>query len=248
MTEDEIRATAFVSPLGGHTYPRPPFRFKNREFLIITYRTDPEALRRVVPAPLVPREPVVKYEFIKMPDSSGLGDYMETGQVIPVMLDGRPGNYTHRMFLDNAPAVFSGRELFGFPKVFGKPKLKVRSDTLVGTLDISGVRVATATMGFKHHPVPVEPIEKSLSQPSYLVKIIPNADGSNRVLELVNCKIGNVSVKEAWSGPSSLELHPHWLSDMNQLPILEILDTVHLVADLTIESAETVHNYLDQNS
>jgi len=244
MTEDEIRASAFVNPLGGHTYPRPPFRFVDREFLIITYRTDPQALARVIPAPLVPAEPIVKYEFIKMPNSSGLGDYVESGQVMPVTFNGQPGNYTHRMFLDNGPAVFSGRELFGFPKVLAEPALEVRSDTVVGTLDIRGVRVATATMGFKHHPLDCDEVARSLALPSYLVKIIPHVDNSHRVLELVNCKLGGVKVKEAWSGPASLELHPHWLSDMHQLPVLEILSATHLVADLAIEGAEVVHDYL----
>ena len=37
------------------------------------------------------RKPLVKYEFIRMPDSSGFGDYTESGQVIPVSFHGRKG-------------------------------------------------------------------------------------------------------------------------------------------------------------
>ena len=45
-----------------------PYRFIDREFLIITYRTDPDKLRAVVPEPLEIGEPLVHYEFIRMPD------------------------------------------------------------------------------------------------------------------------------------------------------------------------------------
>lgn len=59
----------------------------------------------MIPEPLMPAGPIVKYEFIKMPNSSGLGNYMETGQVIPVTLNGKPGSYTRRRLLNNNPAV-----------------------------------------------------------------------------------------------------------------------------------------------
>ena len=52
---------------------------------------DPEALTAVVPEPLEIIDSVVKYEFIRMPDSTGFGDYTETGQVIPVRLNGEAG-------------------------------------------------------------------------------------------------------------------------------------------------------------
>ncbi len=50
MTEDEIRRNAFAMPFTSPAYPVGPYRFVNREFMIITYRTDMEKLRAVVPA------------------------------------------------------------------------------------------------------------------------------------------------------------------------------------------------------
>jgi acetoacetate decarboxylase len=73
MTEDEVKSRAFAMPLTSPAFPPGPYRFVNREFLIITYRTDPEVLRAVIPAPLEFTQPVVKYEFIRMPDSTGFG-------------------------------------------------------------------------------------------------------------------------------------------------------------------------------
>ena len=134
MTEDEIRQNAFAMPFTSPAYPVGPYRFVNREFMIITYRTDPEKLRAIVPAPLEVTEPVVKYEFIRMPDSTGFGDYTESGQVVPVRWKGRRGSYTHCMFLNDHPPIAGGRELWGFPKKLASPSLKAETDTLVGTL------------------------------------------------------------------------------------------------------------------
>lgn len=96
----DVKSTAFAMPLTSPAFPRGPYRFSNREFLVITYRTDLDALRTVVPEPLEVSEPLVKYEFIRMPDSTGFGDYTESGQVIPVSFRGAKGGYVHAMYLN----------------------------------------------------------------------------------------------------------------------------------------------------
>jgi acetoacetate decarboxylase len=88
----DVKANAFAMPLTSPVFPRGPYRFRNREYLVITYRTNPDALHEIVP----------------------------------------------------------GRELWGFPKKLASPQLEVEIDTLVGTLDYGKVRIAKATMGFKH--------------------------------------------------------------------------------------------------
>ena len=52
MREKEVLERAFAMPLTSPAYPPGPYRFVNREYLIITYRTDPGKLRSVVPEPL----------------------------------------------------------------------------------------------------------------------------------------------------------------------------------------------------
>src|SRR2546428_1949749 len=93
MTEEDVRRQAFAMPLTNPAFPAGPYRFVDREYLIITYRTDPVALARLLPAPLVAIEPLVKYEFINMPDSTGFGHYCESGQGIPVRLGDAQGGY-----------------------------------------------------------------------------------------------------------------------------------------------------------
>ena len=127
MKESEVRSTAYAMPLTSPAYPIGPYRFCNREYLIITYRTDPKKLRELVPEPLQIEGDVVKFEFIRMPDSTGFGDYTESGQVIPVSFQGCKGGYTHCMFLNDHPPIAGGRELWGFPRSLPNPPSRRRS-------------------------------------------------------------------------------------------------------------------------
>jgi acetoacetate decarboxylase len=244
MTEDEVSKRAFAMPLTSPAFPPGPYRFVNREFFIVTYRTDRDALKAVIPAPLEFTEPLVKYEFIGMPDSTGFGDYTESGQVIPVSFQGQTGGYVHAMFLDDEAPIAGGRELWGFPKKLASPKLSVEKDTLLGVLRYGPVPVAVATMGYKHRALDPAPILSSLTGPNYLLKIIPHVDGSPRICELVRYFCKNVTVKGAWSGPASLELFHHALAPVAELPVLEVVSGVHILSDLTLGLGTVIHDYL----
>jgi acetoacetate decarboxylase len=244
MHEDIIRASAFSMPLTSPAYPVGPYRFRNREYLIITYRTDPHKLRELVPAPLEVSEPLVKFEFIRMPDSTGFGDYSESGQVIPVSFNGRKGGYTHCMFLNDHPPIAGGRELWGFPKKLAEPTLKAEVDTLVGTLHYGPLQIAVGTMGYKHKQADLAAVEASLKAPNFLLKILPHVDGTARVCELVEYRLEDIKLKGAWTGPAQLTLFSHALAPLAELPVLEIVSGVHIIADLTLPLGKVVHDYL----
>lgn len=249
MDIDEVKRRAFAMPLTSPAFPPGSYRFINREYLIISYRTDPEAIARILPAPLVAPKPIVNYEFIRMPDSTGFGDYTESGQVIPVSFtdkDGKTehGGYTHAMYLDDEPPIVGGRELWGFPKKLANPTLKVMADTLIGTLDYGPVRVATGTMGYKYVAMEAEKALAALRAPGFLLKIIPHVDGTTRICELVRYQLGDINLHGAWTGPAALDLRPHALAPVAELPVLEILSAVHIKADLTLELGTVVHDYL----
>src|ERR1700734_918114 len=144
MQQSEVVKNAFAMPLTSPAYPKGPYRYIGREYLVITYRTDPEKLRAVVPEPLQidPKQPLVKYEFMRMPDSTGFGDYTESGQVVPVTFRGEAGAYVHSMYLNDESPIAGGREIWGFPKVLASPTLHAEIDTMVGTLDYGPVRIA----------------------------------------------------------------------------------------------------------
>ena len=240
----DVTNRAFVMPLTSPSYPKGPYRFVNREFFIVTYRTDMEALRAVVPEPLQVIGPIVKYEFIRMPDSTGFGDSTETGQIIPVEFNGRKGSYVHAMFLNDDSPIAGGREIWGFPKKLAEPRMRVEKDTLVGTLDVGSVQVASATMGYKHRAIDPAKVLESLQAPTFQLKIIPHVDCTPRICELVEYSLEDITVKGAWEGPAGLELHDHAMAPLTQLPVHEVLSATHILTDLTLGLGRVVHDYL----
>ncbi|MCX7123279.1 MAG: acetoacetate decarboxylase [Gammaproteobacteria bacterium] len=244
LTAQQVRERAFSAPLTSPAYPKGPYRFINREFLIITYETDLDALRAVVPEPFKVTEPIVKFEVIRMPDSSGFGDYTESGQVIPVEFNGWKGSYVHSMYLDDLAPIAAGREIWGFPKKFGHPTLRIEKETLIGTLDYDGERIATATMGYKYHPLDHTACRNALETPGFLLKIIPGADGSLQICELVEYALTDVVIKSAYSGPGALDLRPHAMAPLADLPVRKILSAVHILSDVTLPYGKVIHSYL----
>ncbi|WP_217576583.1 acetoacetate decarboxylase [Streptomyces sp. GbtcB7] len=246
MRADQV-TSHLTTPLTAPAYPRPAgYRFIDREYLNIVYRTDPDALRAVVPEPLSVGDPLVRFEVMHMGDVAGFGPYTEAGVAIPVEFDGEQGEYLHAMYLDNFPATAGGRELSAYPKALGAPRLYVDHGTLVGTLDIGTLRVATATMGYKHRQLDPEEALRQITVPTYMVKIVPGYDFRPRVADLVRTQITDITVKQAWTGPTRLQLFQHALAPLADLPVTEVVSASHILTDLSLAPVKPVFDYLDQ--
>jgi acetoacetate decarboxylase len=87
MTREEILAASSV-PLASPSYPKGPYRFIDREYLLIHYESDPAAIREMSPEPLEPDGNHVINEWMKMLDSSGFGSYQESGTAIAARWNG----------------------------------------------------------------------------------------------------------------------------------------------------------------
>jgi acetoacetate decarboxylase len=241
---EDVKRTAFAMPLTSPSFPRGPYRFVDREYLVITYRTDPAAIERILPEPLKAPDPLVRYSFIRMPDSSGFGEYRASGQSIPVTLEGRLGHYAHCLFLDAEAPLAGGREIWGFPEKLAAISFKVETDTLVGTLDYGRIRLATGTMGYKYQVRDEAVMAREMAEPNYLLKIVPHVDCTPRICELVSYNFEDVAIKGAWTGPAGLELSRHALAPLSELPVRQIVSSVHFVADLTLGLGTIVHDYM----
>lgn len=243
MTKDEI-FRLHATPVDAPPYPLNSYRFYDREYLNIFYRTDPEALRHLIPEPLVFEEPIVRFEIMNMREVGGYGPYCEAGQAIPVKFGEQRGEYVHSMYLDNLPATIAGRDLGSYPKTMARPALRVQDGALIGTLDAAGERVATATMGYKHYKMNPELAREQIAKPIFMLDLV-----RGHGLELLQCGLvrGGVEelvIKEAWHAPARLQLFEHVLAPLADLPVLEIIEASHIITDLTLAMPEPVHNYL----
>jgi acetoacetate decarboxylase len=243
MRADQV-LTQISTPLGWPPYPLAANRFYDREYFNIFYRTDPAALRAVVPEPLEIDDPVVRFEIMHMGDVGGFGPYSEAGIAAQVRFGDEQGEYLHAMYLDNFPAIAAGRELSAYPKAFGSPHLNPDHGALVGTLDIGTQRVATATMGYKHHHLEPRAAQAQIGVPTFMVKLVAGYDARPRIAELVRTQITDVVVKEAWTAPARLQLFAHALAPLADLPVLEVLSGSHIVTDLSLAPVTPIHHYL----
>ncbi|HEV3239187.1 MAG TPA: acetoacetate decarboxylase [Casimicrobiaceae bacterium] len=241
-------------PLASPSYPRGPYRFIDREYLTIIYESDPDAIRAALPEPLEPDgSNTVLYEFIRMPDSAGFGDYTESGVVIPARFRAEPVNFTAQMYLDDEPPIAGGREIWGFPKKRGAPKLEIVHDTLTGTLGYAGVLVAVGTMGYKHQHLLYDVADRKAWSPDAIVdklsktqvnlKLIPGVDGELALAQLVAYNLTDIQVKGAWSGPARLHLVPHVNAPVADLPVKQVVGGLHCIADLTLPYGRVLFDY-----
>ena len=234
-------------PACSPSYPFGPYRFINREYFIIVYESDPKAIRAAVPEPLEPvAENLVYYEWIRMPDSSGFGDYTESGVVIPCTYKKEPCNFVAQMYLDDDPPIAAGREIWGFPKKYASPKLEVAVDTLTGTLHYSGQLVAMGTMAYKHESLARDPAKTmaALTKTQVNLKLIPDVNGKPAIAQLVSYALTDITVKGSWTGPARLHLIPHVNAPAADLPIRQIVGGRHFVADLTLPYGKVLLDYL----
>lgn len=246
MKIDEIRKNAFGMPYTSPSVPNIEYRMKNREYLVISYETDMEALREAVPEPLKVVSNVIKMEFMKMPDANGFGSFKEAGQQIEVEYDGKLGSYVHAMYLNDVAPIVAGREIWGYPKKYANPDLKIDVDTLLGTLHYNSVLVAVGSMGYKYNTLDVKNIKRAIEgTPLFMLKIIPHVNCKDlSVCQLTKCLIKDVVVHGAWSSPANLQLFNHALAPLNKLPVRKIIGSTHFIADIFLAPGEVAFDYL----
>jgi len=246
MTREEI-LNATSMPVFSPSYPRGPYRFIGREYLIVTYETEPDAIRAALPEPLEPAPGnLVYYEWMKMPDASGFGDYEESGSGIFATFNGEPCNFSVQMYLDDEPPITGGREIWGFPKKYGVPRLKIVKDTLTGTLHYDEERVAMGTMAYKHVSLAdrLDDVKKNIAKLNVNLKFIPDVDGSPGIAELVGYRLQDIVVHGAWDGPARLHLVPHVNCRLADLPVKRVVGGRHMIVDFVLPYGRVLHDYL----
>ena len=245
MKKSDVKALASM-PLQSPTYPRGPYRFFNRKYMVIHYRSDPALIREALPEPLEPAGDTMAVQWVDMPDGEGFGAYQATAQVIPCMLKGESCNFVSQMYLDNTSPLAGGREIWGYPMKFGKAVLTTNADTLTGTLHYATQSVAVGTMVYKHDAFRADHRKEGehLTRTQITLKLIPDIDGTPAIAQLVAVRFENVIVHGAWTGHARLELVPSVNCALADLPVKEVLGGLHMVTDMTLPYGKVVHDYL----
>lgn len=125
--QDVLQLSAM--PLQSPTYPVGPYKFFERQYMIVSYRTDPAKIRAMLPEPLEPDGDTVSIQWLDLPDGEGFGAYSAVAQAIPCTLDGEKCSFLTQMYVDNCPPLAGGREIWGYPMKYGIAKLDTVGDT-----------------------------------------------------------------------------------------------------------------------
>lgn len=245
MKKSDVLALSSM-PLQSPTYPLGPYKFFNRQYLVINYRTDPDAMREHLPEPLEPAGNSVAVQWLDLPDGEGFGAYSAAAQIIPCTFQGKACSFVSQMYVDNSPPLAGGREIWGYPMKYGKAVLKVHGDTLTGTLDYATQRIATGTMTYKHDAFrgDVSREQELLSRTQITLKLIPDIDGTLAIAQLVAINFDQVVIKGAWSGQARLELMPSVNCPLSDLPVREVTGGLQMVTNMTLPYGRVVHDYL----
>jgi acetoacetate decarboxylase len=233
-------------PLQSPTFPRGPYRFFRRQYLVISYASDAAAIREALPEPLVPDGDTVAVQWLDLPDGEGFGAYSAAAQIIPCTFKGERCNFVSQMYVDNTPPLAGGREIWGYPMKYGKAVLKVTGDTLTGTLDYATQRAATGTMVYKHDAFRADLSREKelLARTQVTLKMIPDIDGKPAIAQLVGINFADVKLHGAWTGEARLELIPAVNCPLADLPVRRVGGGLHMVTDMTLPYGRVLHDYL----
>ncbi|KAF2464413.1 acetoacetate decarboxylase-like protein [Lindgomyces ingoldianus] len=109
-----------------------PSRFSDMTCLVIKYRTDGQQIRALLPDNLaIEEQPIITTRFIYY-GCSPIGPYHEFIQSVEVTFNGSKYDYSLLIILDNEDAAYSGRELWGAPKVMGSFEFPDKPDGVSG--------------------------------------------------------------------------------------------------------------------
>ncbi len=247
-TRADIIKPGFSTPLDAPMVPPFPFTFRNAEILTLTYRTHPDAIRALLPEPLVSTGDTVMIHVYRMNDTDWLGPYHEVNVMVGAELQGKAtGAYSPWLFLSSDIGVAHGRELHGQPKKLGNPNLDFRGDLIVGTLERNGIDVLTGTLPYKQTQADIAELSAIFPFATNLnLKAIDHIDGTPAIRQLTSRRLADVQVAECWRGPATVELRPNAQAPLHRLPVIEMLDGFYWKASFTLVPGVILHDYLTE--
>ncbi len=248
LTAGQIARGGFSTPQDAPLVPPFPIAFRDARVLTAAWRTDPEAVRRIVPPPLEPAGDVVLAHIYDMRDPDWLGPYQECNIMVGARLpDTRiRGGYSAYLFLASDIGVAHGREVHGQPKKGGQPKVEFRQDLIVGSVERNGIAILTATMPYKQQRADLADLRKLMAFDTNLnLKAVDHIDQTPAIRQLTARKLADVAVHECWTGPGTVELRPNAQAPVYRLPVVEMLANYYWRADFTLVAGTVIHDYLE---
>ena len=243
----------FSFPWDAPLVPPFPIAFRNVSILTAAWRTDPQAIARLLPPPLEPIGDVVLAHTYLMPDTDFVGAAHECNVMFGARLargdEVVEGGYSSGLYLDSDVGVAHGREVHGQPKKLARLALETRGDLIVAEVERNGITILTATLPYKQRAADAAQMRRHFDFTENInYKLIPHIDGTPAIRQLTARRLSDVRVHECWSGPCTVELRPNAQAPVWRLPVIEPLDGFFWRADFTLVAGRVLHDYLAEES
>ena len=143
--------------------------------LSVSFLTDPEVVRELLPPPLMPAaEPRVSVSVYTIGASNCVGPFDGASVNIACQYEGQDGLYCLTMPMSTDTAIVFGRELYAEPKKLAECRLENRGRFARGTVTRHGIPYIELNGTFED---PMETVERASTSHHYYFKYLPAADG-----------------------------------------------------------------------
>lgn len=227
-------------------YDAPPYICQGTRSINILFKTSPETLQALVPAPLVPNPDSVLFIYFAQFNVVAPVQfrYLEMGIGVPSSFSGNAGQYAVYLYLDKAGAIVPGREIYGWPKKDAEITFTEDKDGIAAQVVRDEVVLAEATL---HLLEKVDPIPQQPSAPWFNLKLIPSVkkNAPPDVMQLTSTVIES-EIKKIYTGSATLKLGSSVSDPLGDIPILAVLEGKFTVDDITLGYGDVIYNYLSE--
>jgi acetoacetate decarboxylase len=204
--------------------------FVGGEMLGVTFRTDPDAIARVLPPGLEPDDEPVARVVVGRWRSNSVGDFQGGALYLSARREGVVADYVVSMFMDTDVPMIFGRDLYGEPKKLARVTLARQSHRASGWIERGGVRLIEidALLGEDRGPA-------EATSGNFNVKALLAADGQSLMSDAQITYAAYTSISHVRRPLSDIRLSVRGTAHdpLDEFPVREVLSGSYTEGDMT---------------
>ena len=243
MARKKKHITPYSMPALSGLYPTPPFEYREVSQLLVAFQTDANTLKKLVPSPVTPNKDNLMFVSVADFLCSGFGRYLEAHVFTTGTFKRRPVNFSIYLVLDNDVAIGAGREIWGFPKKFGRLNLDITDDVVSSQVERGGRTIIDAAM----HLERLGTVDDVAGTPEWIARrFIPNVSMSAPpdIDQLTSTVLTNIEVFDVYKGNGTLSFGESPADRLCEIPIKKVTGGFYFESQFTLGDGEVVHDYL----
>jgi acetoacetate decarboxylase len=241
-------AQNFEGTVLSHTQPfysELPYVFEGSENYFISFKSDPDVMRALVPEPLKPipgGEMTVVFAKHKIVSPINI-TYNEAYLIIPVSYGAKYGGYIPVLYLDKIETITPAREIWGYNKVGGEFQF-IEKD---GKMSITVTQLDTLLMKASFVlGEPFIPPEQPPGGPAFNLKHIPSVvkDAPPDVKQITISESKDSRTTQMRLGKATLAFYSSHYNPLGAIPIMEIMKAGYRIHSFSMVYGDVLYDYL----